>query len=95
MRLSLSVAAARSVAVSTLTNQYFRRLLVSMLLTGFDGSVLLSVGRAVYEVASLAPWLTFAFLIMAIVLLISLTHIWYTTLRTRRAASVPQPQPEP
>jgi hypothetical protein len=66
-----------------------------MLLTGFDGSVLLSVGRAVYEVAPLAPWLTFAFLILAIVLLISLTHIWYTTFRTRRVVSVPNHNPNP
>lgn len=91
MRLSHPVAAARAAAVSTLTNQYVRRLLVSMLMTGFDGSVLLSVGRTVYEAAPLAPWMTLAFIVLVTGLLLSLGHIWYTTFRTRRVASVSQP----
>jgi hypothetical protein len=70
-------------------------MLDSTLMTGFDGSVLLSVGRTVYEVAPLAPWLRLAFIFLTAGLLLSLGHIWYTTFRTRRAAIVSQPQPEP
>ena len=95
MRDSYPVTVARPTAVSTLTNQYVRRLLISILLTGFDGTVLLTTGRDVYEAASLMPWLAFVFAVLAVGLLLTLGHVWLLTFRARRSRRAPQPQPEP
>jgi len=95
MRSSSPFTAVRTAAVSTLTNQYVRRLLFSILLTGFDGSVLLSVGRTVYEAAPLMPWLAFVFVVLVSGLLFTLGRVWLLTYRARRSLGAPQPQPEP
>ena len=95
MRNPYPVTVVRTAAVSTFTNQYVRRLLVSILLTGFDGSVLLTAGRNVYEVASLIPWLAFVFVVLVSGLLFTLGHVWLLTFRARRSLRSPQPQPEP
>ena len=94
MRNPNPVAAVRSAVVSTLTNQYVRRLLLSMLFTGFDGSVLLTAGRYVYEAAPLEPWLAFAFAALAVGLLITLGRLWLLTLRTARISEHPNLSPE-
>ena len=85
------------VAVSTLTNQYFRRLLVSMLLTGFDGTVLLTYrtvcvrsrpADAMADVCIPHPRDRIAAL--------ARSHIWYTTFRTRRRRpAFPNHNPNP
>jgi hypothetical protein len=85
MRNSYPVTAVRTAAVSALTNQFVRRLFASVLLTGFDGSVLLTVGRNVYEAASLMPWLASVFVVLVSGLLVTLSHLWLLTFRARRS----------
>jgi hypothetical protein len=87
MRDSHPLTAVPTAAVSTLTNQYVRRLLVSILLTGFDGGVLLTAGRDVYEAASLMPWLAFVFAVLVVGLLLTLGHVWLLTFRARRPSA--------
>jgi hypothetical protein len=87
MRYPYSLAAVRSVAVSTLTNQFVRRLLLSIMITGFDGSVLITAGQAVLTVASEAPWMTAAFSTLSLLMLATLARIWFLTL------TEPSPQP--
>jgi hypothetical protein len=84
MRDSYPVAAVRAAATATFTNQYVRRLLVASLLTGFDGSVLLTAGGNVYEAASLMPWLAFVFGVLVVGLLFTLGRVWLLTFRVRR-----------
>jgi hypothetical protein len=93
MRDSYPVAAVRAAAVSTFTNQYVRRLLVALLLTGFDGSVLLTAGRDVYEAASLMPWLVFGVLVVG--LLFTLGRVWLLTFRVRRSLPELSHNPNP
>jgi hypothetical protein len=95
MRDSYPVTVARTAAVSTLTNQYVRRLLISILLTGFDGTVLLTTGRDVYEAASLMPWLAFVFTVLAVGLLLTLGHVWLLTFRARRPSAHLNHNPNP
>jgi hypothetical protein len=95
MRDPYPVTAVHTAAVPTLTNQYVRRLLLSILLTVFDGSVLLTAGRNVYEAALLMPWLAFVFVVLVFGLLFTLGRVWLLTFRVRRSLRVSQPQPEP
>jgi hypothetical protein len=86
MHNSDSLAAVRSAAVSTLTNQFIRRFAISALLTGFDGSVLIASGRAVFDAFNETPWLTVAFVFAAVGLLLTLGRIWFLTFRQARLA---------
>jgi hypothetical protein len=61
MRNSDPVAAVRSAVVSTFTNQFIRNVAIFALFTGFDGSVLITSGQAVYDARNDAPWLAVAF----------------------------------
>ena len=49
MRNSYSANAVRSAVTSALTNPFTRSLMISMLMTGFDGSVLIVAGRWVFD----------------------------------------------
>ena len=80
MHTSNPLAAARSVANSILTNQFVRRLLLSILITGFDGSVLVTAGKEVLDLALEAPLITVVFLILSLLLLLTLARIWFLTL---------------
>ena len=74
MRNSYSANPVRS-AVISLTNQFTRNLMISMLMTGFDGSVLIVAGRCVLDAFNEVPWLAVAFCFAAIGLLLTLTRI--------------------
>jgi hypothetical protein len=95
MRDSHPVTAVRAAAVSTFTNQYVRRLLVAILLTGFDGSVLLTAGRNVYEAATLMLWLAFVFGVLVVGLLFTLGRVWLLTSRVRRSVTELNHNPNP
>jgi hypothetical protein len=84
MRNSDSVAAVRSAVVSIFTNQFIWKFALSALLTGFDGSVLVTAGQAVYEVRNDLPWLAIGFVFTAIALLVTLGRIWFLTFRQAR-----------
>ncbi len=84
MRISYPVAAARSAVVSTFTNQFVRNLLAAVLLTGFDGSVLVLSGQTVYAALAEAPWLAVAFVFAAFGLIVTLARIWVLTIGQAR-----------
>lgn len=84
MRNSDPVAAVRSAIVSTFTNRFIRNVAISTLFTGFDGSVLISSGQAVYDARNDAPWLAVVFVFVAFTLLVTLGRIWFLTLRRVR-----------
>jgi hypothetical protein len=85
MRNSYSANPVRSAVTSALTNQFTRNPMISMLMTGFDGSVLIVAGRCVLDAFNEAPWLAVAFSFAAIGLLITLARIWFLTFRLARA----------
>ena len=85
MRNSYSANAVRSAVTSALTNPFTRSLMISMLMTGFDGSVLIVAGRCVLDASNEVPWLAVAFSFAAIGLLVTLTRIWLLTFRLARA----------
>ena len=66
MRNSCSAHPVRSAVISALTNQFTRNLMISMLMTGFDGSVLIVAGRCVLDAFNEVPWLAVAFCFAAI-----------------------------
>jgi uncharacterized membrane protein YcjF (UPF0283 family) len=84
MRNSCSANAARSAVTSALTNPFARSLMISMLMTGFDGSVLIVAGRWVFDAFNEVPWLAVAFCFAAIGLLLTLARIWFLTFRLAR-----------
>lgn len=84
MRNSDPLAAVRSAVDSTLSNRFLRSVAISALLTGFDGSVLVSSGQAVYDARNDAPWLAVAFVFAAAALVATLSRIWFLTLRRTR-----------
>jgi hypothetical protein len=84
MRNSEPLAAVRSAVVSTFTNQFIRRFAISALLTGFDGSVLITSGQAVFDAFNEAPWLTVVFVLAAFGLLLTLGRIGFLTFRQAR-----------
>jgi hypothetical protein len=94
MRHPSPIAAVRSVAVSTFSNQLVQRILLSILLTGFDGSVLISTGQSALSVASEAPWITVAFLLTSVLILATLARIWLLILSKPRRDTAIQPDPE-
>jgi hypothetical protein len=85
MRNSYSANAARSAVTSALTNPFTRSLMISMLMTGFDASVLIVAGRYVLDAFNEVPWLAVAFCFAAIGLLLTLARIWFLTFRLARA----------
>jgi hypothetical protein len=85
MRNSYSANAVRSAVTSALTNPFTRSLMISMLMTGFDGSVLIVAGRYVLDAFNEVPWLAVAFCFAAIGLLLTLARIWFLTFRPARA----------
>ncbi len=76
---SAPLAAVRSAVVSTFANQFIRRFAIAALLTGFDGSVLVTSGLAVFGAFHEAPWLALAFVFAAVGLLLTLGRIWFLT----------------
>jgi hypothetical protein len=95
MHTSNPLAAARPVVTSILTNQLVRRLLLSILITGFDGSVLVTAGKEVLDVAPEAPLMSIAFLILGLLLLVTLARIWFLTFSEPSPQPADQSQPEP
>ena len=85
MRNSYSANPVRSAVMSALTNPFTRSLMISMLMTGFDGSVLIVAGRYVLDAFNEVPWLAVAFCFAAICLLLTLARIWFLTFRLARA----------
>ncbi len=85
MRKTYPAFAVRSAVTSALTHQFTRNLMISILMTGFDGSVLITVGRSVLDAFDEAPWLAVAFGMAATGLLMSLGRIWFLTFRLARA----------
>jgi hypothetical protein len=85
MRKSHPADAVRSSITSALTNQFTRNLMISLLMTGFDGSVLIVAGRCVLDASNEVPWLAVAFSFAAIGLLVTVTRIWLLTFRLARA----------
>jgi hypothetical protein len=85
MRNSHPADAVRSSVTSALTNPFTRSLMISMLMTGFDGSVLIVAGRYVLDAFNEVPWLAVAFCFAAIGLLLTLARIWFLTFRLARA----------
>jgi hypothetical protein len=94
MRNSAPFTAVRSAVVSTFANQFTRRFAIAALLTGFDGSVLVTSGQAVFDAFNEAPWLTIAFAFAAFGLLLTLGRIWFLTLRVARFSGRPNMNPE-
>ena len=84
MRNSAPLAAVRSAVGSTFANQFIRRFAIAALLTGFDGSVLVTSGLAVFDAFHEAPWLALAFVFAAVGLLLTLGRIWFLTFRQAR-----------
>jgi hypothetical protein len=84
MHIPLPIAAVRSAVVSTLTNQFVRRLAISLVLTGFDGSVLAATLPAVYAASAYLPWLAIGFACLIFGLLATLARVWFLTFRYRR-----------
>jgi hypothetical protein len=85
MRNTAPLAAVRSAVVSTFANQFIRRFVISALLTGFDGSVLITSGQAVFDAYNEAPWLMVAYVVAALGLLLTLGRAWFLTFRQVRA----------
>jgi hypothetical protein len=81
---NLPLATNRSAVVSTFANQFVRRFVISTLLTGFDGTVLVTSGQAVFDANNEAPWLTVAFVLAAVGLLLTLGRAWFLTFRQTR-----------
>jgi hypothetical protein len=85
MRNSHPADAVRSSVTSAVTNQFTRNLMISILMTGFDGSVVIAVGRSVLDAFDEAPWLAVAFVLAATGLVVTLGRMWYLTFRHARA----------
>jgi len=85
MPKTYSVFPVRSAATSALTNQFTRNLMISILMTGFDGSVVITAGRSVLDAFDEAPWLAVAFGLAATGLVVTLGRMWYLTFRHARA----------
>lgn len=81
MRYPSPFAVVGSAVVSILTNQFARRLTISVLLTGFDGSVLFAVLPIIGEAAKVAPGLAIVFAVLVIGLAATLTRTWFLTFR--------------
>src|SRR5258708_2847575 len=84
MRNSTPLAAVRSAVVSTFANKFIRRFAIAALLAGFDGSVLVTSGSAVFDAVHEAPLLALAFVFAAFGLFLTLGRIWFLTFRKAR-----------
>jgi len=85
MRKTYPVFAVRSAVTSALTNQFTRNLMIAILMTGFDGTVLITAGRNVLDAFNEAPWLTAAFGLAAAGMLVTLGRMWFLMFRDARA----------
>lgn len=89
MRNSYAFAAVRSAVVDLFTNEFFRRLTTSVLLTGFNGSVLFAVLPTIREASKDIPWLTTVFTVLVFGLIATLARTWYLTFRHRNLKRIP------
>ena len=85
MRKTYPAFAVRSAVTSALTNQFTRNLMISILMTGFDGTVLITAGRNVLDAFNEAPWLAAALGSAAAGMLMTLGRMWFLTFRNARA----------
>ena len=93
MRYPYPFTVVRSAVVSILTNQFARRLTISVLLTGFDGSVLLAVLPTVREASEYIPGLATGFAVLVFGLVVTLVRTWFLTFRDRTPQAIPATQP--
>jgi hypothetical protein len=89
MRYPYPFAVVRSAVVSILTNQFARRLTISVLLTGFDGSVFFAVLPTMSEASKYIPGLAMVFAVLVVGLAATLTRTWFLTFRDRNLEAVP------
>ena len=89
MRYTSPFTVVRSAVVSVLTNQFARRLTISVLLTGFDGSVIFAVLPTISEAAKHNPGLAAVFAVLGIGLAATLSRTWFLTFRDRSIETVP------
>ena len=80
-----SMAAARAVVAPTFSRRFIRRLVVSLLLTGFDASTLVVAGPSAYRSSLASPLVAATFAVLFFGLLASLARVWLLTFRDRNA----------
>jgi type IV secretory pathway TrbD component len=85
MRKTYPALAVRSAVTSALSNQFTRNLMISILMTGFDSTVLITAGCNVLDAFNEASWLAAAFGLAAAGMLVTLGRIWLLTFRNARA----------
>jgi len=78
-----AMAATRVAAASTTPNRFAFRFTTSVLFTFLDMEVLATYGSTLYHAASGNPLLLLGLVLLASVLLGSLSRIWLLTLRAR------------
>ncbi len=84
MQIPHPIAAVRAAVVSTFTNQFLRRLAISLILTGFDGSVVAATLPVVSAASAYLPWLAIGFTCLIFGLLATLARVWFLTFKFRR-----------
>jgi hypothetical protein len=93
MRYRYSFAVVRSAVVSIFSNQFIRRFAISVLLTGFDGSVLLAVLPTARAASEYVPWLATVYAVLVLGLTATLARTWILTFRGRNLEAIPPSQP--
>ena len=83
MHFSRTIAAVRSAVDSTFANHFSVRLIVALMLTMFDGTVLATCGPYIVTASALSyqPGLVLAFTTLIVGLLITLARVWALTFR--------------
>jgi hypothetical protein len=86
MHYSYPFAVVRSAVASIPTNQFARRLMISILLSGFDGSVLLTVLPTIREASEKIPGLAMVFAVLVVGLVVTLVRTWLIAFRARKTS---------
>lgn len=88
MRYTHPFAVVRSAVVNALTTPFARRLAISALLTGFDGSVLFAVLPTIGQASKYIPGLAIVFAFLVVGLAATLARTWILAFRTRNLEAV-------